>query len=312
MSYRLGVLMDPIHGITVAKDSTLAMLLEAQRRGWEVRYLELGDLYQRDGHVGAYTRGLTVRDDPTDWFTLSDGQDQPLTDLDVLLMRKDPPVDLDYLYATHLLEQAERAGLRVVNRPQALRDFNEKLAINRFAACCAETLVASRADRIRAFVEALGSAVVKPLDAMGGSSIFRLTPDDPNLSVILETMTDRGRRAVMVQRYLPAIEHGDKRILLVAGQPIPYALARVPAAGEWRGNLAAGARGEARPLTERDRWIAEQVGPVVAACGLDFVGLDVIGDFLTEVNVTSPTCIRELDAQCGLNIAGQLLDAVSP
>jgi glutathione synthase len=310
MTPSLAVVMDPIGSIKIAKDSTFAMLLAAQARGWPLFYLELGDLYLRDGVVLGDGRPLRVRDDPRGWFQLGERETRVLGGVDCVLMRKDPPVDLEYLYATHLLELAERAGALVVNRPQALRDANEKLAVAWFRECAPPTLVTRDMTRLRAFLDEHGDVVVKPLHAMGGASVFRVRADDPNRQVILETMTAYGTRQTMAQRYLPEIRDGDKRVLLVDGEPVPYALARIPAPGETRGNLAAGGRGEGVALSDRDRWICARVGPELRARGLLFVGLDVIGDYLTEVNVTSPTCIRELDAIYGLDIASDLLDAI--
>ncbi len=311
MAVTLAVLMDPIGGIQVKKDSTLAMLLAAQARGWTLRYLEQADLYTRDGEPRAALRPLAVRDDPADWFELGPAEDRPLADCDVLLMRKDPPFDMEYIYTTYQLELAEQAGLLVVNRPRALRDANEKLFTAWFPDCTPPTLVSRDPARLRRFLEEQGDVVLKPLDGMGGASIFRLCRGDPNISVVLETLTDHGRRSAMAQRYLPEIRAGDKRILLVDGTPVPYALARIPAPGETRGNLAAGGRGEGVPLGARDREICARVGPELKARGILFAGLDVIGDALTEINVTSPTCIRELDALYGLDIAGQLMDAIA-
>ena len=310
MSLRIGVVMDPIATIKPAKDTTLALLLEAQRRGWTLVYMELGDLYLESGAAWARQRPLAVKDDPQHWFALEDGSEAPLSELDVILMRKDPPFDMEYIYATYILERAQFAGTLVVNRPESLRDVSEKAYTAWFPECCPPTLIARDMARLRRFVHEHGEAVIKPLDGMGGASIFRTRKDDPNLSVILETLTAHGRRFALAQRYLAAISDGDKRILLVDGQPVPYALARIPAAGEARGNLAAGGRGEGRPLTDRDYWICDQVGPTLRKKGLLFVGLDVIGDSLTEINVTSPTCVRELDRQFGLNIAGLLMDAI--
>ena len=310
MSLRIGVVMDPIATIKPVKDTTLALLLEAQRRGWSILYMELGDLYLADGTPWAHQRPLTVQDSTQNWFHLAPGNDVPLGELDVILMRKDPPFNMEYIYATYILERAQLAGTLVVNRPESLRDVSEKAYTAWFADCCPPTVIARDMARLRRFVVDQGEVIVKPLDGMGGASIFRTRHDDPNLSVILETLTDHGRRFAMAQRYLPAIKDGDKRILVVDGQPVPYALARIPAAGEARGNLAAGGRGEVRPLTDRDYWICEQVGPMLRKKGLLFVGLDVIGDSLTEINVTSPTCVRELDRQYGLNIAGLLMDAI--
>jgi glutathione synthase len=311
MSIRLGIVMDPIGSIRVYKDSSFAMLLAAQARGWQLWYMEQQDLYLRDGAVFARMRELRVRDQASDWFELGEAVDCPLDTLQVVLMRKDPPVDMEYLYTTYLLELAERAGVLVVNRPQALRDSNEKLFTAHFPDCCVPTLVSRDPRRLRAFLDEQGDIILKPLDAMGGASIFRARSGDPNISVILETLTGHGSRTAMAQRFIPEIRDGDKRILLVDGKPVPYALARIPAEGETRGNLAAGGRGEGVELSERDRWICERVSPEVRARGLLFVGLDVIGDYLTEINVTSPTCIRELDELYGLDIAGQLMDAIA-
>lgn len=302
--------MDPIEGIKINKESSFAMLLEAQSRGWELYYMEMSDLYLRDGRSGARMRRLEVERNEKEWFRFNDEKDWPLDELDVILMRKDPPFDPEYIYATYLLERAEESGVLIVNRPQSLRDANEKLFTAWFTQCCAPTLVARDPKRIRGFLEEQGEIILKPLDGMGGTSIFRLKEGDANLSVVLEIMTQHGNQFVMAQRYLPEIAGGDKRILLVNGEPVPYALARIPAEGESRGNLAAGGRGEGRELTERDRWICEQVGPVLKEKGLIFVGLDVIGDYLTEINVTSPTCIQELDRQYGLNISGLLMDQI--
>jgi glutathione synthase len=310
MAIRLGVVMDPIGSIKPYKDSTLAMLLEAQQRGWTIAYMELADLFLRDGVAWARTRALTVHDDNHDWYGFGEETVLPLGELDVILMRKDPPFDTEYIYATYILEQAEEDGAWVINDPAALRDTNEKFAISWFPQCCAPTLVTRQMAQIREFLREQGEIVVKPLYGMGGASIFRLREDDPNVSVVLETLTDYGRRFAMAQRYLPAIAQGDKRILMIDGEPVPYALARIPAQGESRGNLAAGGHGEGVELSERDRWICAQVGPTLREMGLVFVGLDVIGDYLTEINVTSPTCVRELDKLYGLNIAGDLMDAI--
>ena len=304
------VVMDPIASIKIAKDSTFAMLLEAQRRGHRLFYVLPGGLTLRGGVAFADIAPLTVRDDKSDWFELGTASQHALTRGDVVLMRKDPPVDANYLHDTHILGFAQRAGALVVNDPQGLRDFNEKLAALEFPECCPPTLVSRDAVALKAFVAEHGDAVLKPLDGMGGRSIFRARAGDTNLNVILETLTGNGRHLAMAQRYLPEIVDGDKRILLVDGEPVDYCLARIPQGDEFRGNLATGGRGEGRPLSERDRWIAARVGPAMRERGMLFVGLDAIGDYLTEVNVTSPTCIRELDAQFGLNIAGLLFDAI--
>jgi glutathione synthase len=310
MSVRLGIVMDPIASISYKKDSSLAMLLAAQERGWSLFYMEQQDLYQNEGVARGRMRPLKVFADPARWFELDAEQDAPLSDLDVILMRKDPPFDMEFVYSTYLLEQAEAAGVLVVNRPQSLRDCNEKLFATLFPQCTPATVVSRRPDVLREFVAKHGDVILKPLDGMGGASIFRHRAGDPNLSVILETLTLHGAQQIMAQAYLPAIKDGDKRILMIDGEPVPYCLARIPASGETRGNLAAGGRGEARPLTERDRWIAAQVGPTLREKGLLFVGLDVIGDYLTEINVTSPTCIREIDAAYNTDIGGKLMDAI--
>ena len=308
---RLGVVMDPIAAITPKKDTTLALLLAAQRRGWTLEYMELADLYLLDGRACARRRELHVDDRAHDWWTFGASHDGPLADLDVVLMRKDPPVDAEYVYATQLLDLAERDGTLVINRPGSLRDCNEKLFAQWFPALCPPTLVSRDLVRLRGFVAAQGQAVVKPLDAMGGSGVFVLGADDPNTGSVLESLTGRGQRQIMAQRYLPEISDGDKRVLMIDGEPVPYALARVPAPGESRGNLAAGGRGEGRPLDAHDRAIAAAVGPELKRRGLLLVGLDVIGDRLTEINVTSPTCARELDAQFGLDIGGLVIDAIA-
>ncbi|OOZ41925.1 glutathione synthase [Solemya pervernicosa gill symbiont] len=310
MSIKLGIVMDPIGSIKTVKDSSFAMLLAAQQRGWQLYYMEQGDLYLRDGRSYSRTRSLQVVDDRDNWFNLGESEDLPLDALDTILMRKDPPFDMEYIYTTYLLELAQQRGTLVVNRPSAIRDANEKLFTAWFPQCCAPTLVSSNGERLRAFLDEQHDIVLKPLDGMGGASIFRLKLDDPNVSVVIETLTDHGRRTAMAQRFVPEITAGDKRILLVDGKPVPYALARIPAEGETRGNLAAGGRGEGVALTERDYWICEQIAPALRERGLLFVGIDVIGDYLTEINVTSPTCIRELDTLYELDIAGQLMDVI--
>ncbi|MBB4818328.1 glutathione synthase [Pseudomonas alcaligenes] len=310
MSVRLGIVMDPIAHISFKKDSSLAMLLAAQARGWSLYYMEQQDLYQKAGEARARMRPLKVFADPQRWYELEDESDAPLAELDVILMRKDPPFDNEFVYSTYLLEQAERAGVLVVNRPQSLRDCNEKFFATLFPQLTPPTLVSRRADILREFAKEQRDIILKPLDGMGGSMIFRHREGDPNLSVILETLTRHGAEQIMAQRYLPAIKDGDKRILMIDGEPVPYCLARIPAAGETRGNLAAGGRGEARPLSERDREIAATVGPTLRERGLLFVGLDVIGDSLTEINVTSPTCIREIDAAYDTRIGDRLMDVI--
>jgi len=306
---KTGVVMDPIGDIKTYKDSTFAMLLEAQRRGHELYYMEPGDLFARDGRVFASMQQLEVRDNTTDWFSLTPVGSKPLEELDIILMRRDPPFDMNYIYTTYMLELAENAGTLVINRPQSLRDANEKFFITNFPQCCVPMMISSQSDLIRDFVSQQGHCVVKPLDGMGGESVFQVNDTDMNLNVILETITRHDSRPVMAQKYIDEISQGDKRILMVNGEPVPYALARFAGKGDFRGNLAKGGSSKGVPLSERDRWICSQVGPELKKRGILFSGLDVIGDWLSEVNVTSPTCIRELDEEFGLNIAGQLFDA---
>ena len=310
MTIKLGMVMDPISQINIKKDTSFAMLLEAQARGWELHYIELEDLFLSNGQAYARTRSLEVQRDANQWHRFTGEQEIALSELDTIIMRKDPPFNQEYIYATYILEQAEREGVYVVNKPQSLRDANEKMFTAWFPQCCTDTLVARNPQKIRDFLQQHKEIILKPLDGMGGASIFLVRENDPNFSVILETMTEHGQRFIMAQKYLPAIKDGDKRILMVNGEPVPYCLARIPSSGESRGNLAAGGRGEGRPLSDRDRWIAEQVGPTLKAKGLVFVGIDVIGDYLTEVNVTSPTCVQELDKQFDLNISAQLMDHI--
>jgi glutathione synthase len=303
--------MDPIAAITYAKDSTLAMLLAAQSRGFALAYLEQRDLMLRDGLACGRTRALTVRADPAGWFTLGEPVTESLSALDCILMRKDPPFDTEYIYSTYILERAEDAGVLVVNRPQGLRDMNEKVYTAWFPQCCAPTLICRDMGEIAAFLREHGRIVVKPLDGMGGRSIFVLDADDHNARVVFETLTDYGHRFAMAQRYIPEIATtGDSRVLLIDGEPVPYALARIPSPEDHRGNLAAGAKGVGRPLNDRDRWLAREIGPALAARGMLFVGLDVIGGYVTEINVTSPTGIRELDKQFGTDIGDLLIAAV--
>lgn len=311
MPIALGIVMDPIGSINTKKDSSLAMLLAAQARGWQLLYMEMPDLVVRDGQSYGYVRPLRVRDDPSDWFTfIGEGALRALGALDVILMRKDPPFDMEYVYATYVLERAEALGALVVNRPQSLRDVNEKLYTAWFPECCAPTLVTRRQSELQRFLRLHEDVIVKPLDRMGGASVFRVRLGDPNANVIFEVMTEYQQRFVMAQRFIPEISAGDKRILLIDGEPVPYALARVPVAGETRGNLAAGGQGIGVALNARDHWICSQVGPALREKGLLMVGLDVIGDYLTEINITSPTCIRELDRIYSLDIAGQLMGAI--
>ncbi|MGH8460931.1 MAG: glutathione synthase [Stenotrophobium sp.] len=302
--------MDPIGHIKPHKDTTLALMLAAQRSGWELRYLEMHDLWLRDGVAMGRAFPVKVFDDKKHWFEPGEAQVIKLGELDAILMRKDPPFDLEFITATYILERAEDQGALVVNKPRSLRDANEKAFISWFAQCCAPTLIARDLRQLREFHAEQGNVIFKPLDGMGGSGIFRVGSDGLNLGAILEALTDNGRRTIMAQRYLPQIKDGDKRILIVDGKPVPYCLARIPLAGETRGNLAAGGRGEPRPLTERDRWIAAEVGPKLREMGLLFVGVDVIGEYLTEINVTSPTCAREIDAAYGTDIGGQLISAI--
>ena len=311
MSVRIGVVMDPIESISFKKDSTLAMLLAAQRRGWSLHYMRMEDLFVRDGESHARMRGLRVAKDPQRWFELDAPHIRALAELDVVLMRKDPPFDMEYVYATYILERAEATGTLVVNRPQSLRDANEKMYTAWFAPCCPPTLVTRSHALLHDFIAEHRDIIVKPLDGMGGMSIFRVKAGEPNTNVILETLTGNGVRYAMAQRYVPEIVDGDKRVLLIEGEPMPYGLARVPAEDDARGNLAAGARAVPFEIGERERRIARQVGPVAREKGLIFVGLDVIGDYLTEVNVTSPTCIREIEAGCDIDIAGRLMDAIA-
>ncbi len=310
MTVKLGVVMDPIADITYKKDTTLALLWAAQDRDWELYYMEQGDLYLQQGEARASVAHLTVYRDPDNWFAMGKAHDMALADLDVILMRKDPPFDNEYIYSTYILEAAERRGTLIVNRCQSLRDCNEKIFATQFPECCPTVLVSADIKRLRAFHMEHGDTIFKPLDGMGGSAIFRVQPGDPNVSVILETLTRHGSQTIMAQKFIPEIVDGDKRILMINGEAVPYCLARVPLAGETRGNLAAGGQGRAQPLTERDAWIAAQVGPTLKEKGLLFVGLDVIGDYLTEINVTSPTCVREIDAGFDLDIGADLMDCI--
>ena len=310
MNLTVAVLMDPIESIHIEKDSTFAMLLEAQRRGHALLYLTQSSLALRDGAPVAHATSLTVKDDPDGWFEYGASKWVDLRKVDVILARKDPPVDPQFVYDTMVLELAQMGGALVVNNPQALRDANEKLFSLHFPQCTPPSVVARDAKTIKAFVQEHDEVILKPLDGMGGRSIFRSHRGDPNLNVILETLTENGRAFTVAQKYLAEIKDGDKRILLVDGEPVPYVLARLPQGDDFRGNLARGGKGVGQPISERERWIAAQVAPELRKRGMLFVGLDVIGDYLTEVNVTSPTCIRELDAQFGLNIAGMLFDVI--
>jgi len=306
----LAVVMDPIAKIKFAKDSTLAMLLAASARGWKLTYFEQSDLFLRDGIALGHGKPLEVHNDSQKWFELGASSVYKLGDFDCVFMRKDPPFDAEYIYTTYVLDRAELQGAFVANKPQGLRDMNEKVFTAWFPQCCAPTLITRSASDINAFAAEHGRIVVKPLDGMGGRSIFVTEKGDKNLPVIIETLTDFGQRFAIAQRYLPDIAAtGDSRVLLIDGEPVPYALARIPLPTDNRGNLAAGAKGVGRPLNERDRWLAAEIGPVLAERGMVFVGIDVIGGFVTEINVTSPTGIRELDQQFGLNIGAMVIEA---
>jgi glutathione synthase len=308
----LAVVMDPIEHIKPAKDTTLAMMLAAQRRGWRLSYLELGDLWLRDGEAFGRAHPIEVRDDEHDWFTRGEGTAARLGEFDAILMRKDPPFDTEYVYATYILERAEAAGAMVVNRPQGLRDMNEKVYTAWFPECCAPTLITRNMADMKAFLHEHGRAVCKPLHGMGGRSIFVLEAGDKNTNVVFEMLTEYGSRYAIVQRYIPDIvKTGDARVILVDGEPVPYALARIPAATDNRGNLAAGAEGVGRPLDDRDRWLASRVGPTLRERGMLFVGLDVIGGYVTEINVTSPTGAREIARQFGVDATDLLMDAIA-
>jgi len=309
-SLRVGIVMDPIESIKPVKDSSFAMLLEAASRGAEIHYMLQQDLKLVAGEAFGQSTLLTVQDEPADWFTSGSSQEIRLGDLDVILMRKDPPFDMEYIYTSYILERAGDAGALIVNEPQALRDMNEKAYTAWFADCAPLTLITRSMADMKAFLGEHGRIVVKPLDGMGGKSIFVVVAGDNNANVIFETLTDYGSRFAMAQIYIPEISDGDKRILLIDGEPVPYALARIPSPDDNRGNLVMGATAEGRELTDRDRWICSKVGPVLKERGVVFAGIDVIGDYLTEVNVTSPTGIRELDSIFSLNIAATLFDAI--
>lgn len=307
---KLGIVMDPISDINIKKDSSFAMLMAAQARGYALFYMEMADLAMVNGKAMANMRQLTVMNDANQWFELGAAVDTPLSELDVILMRKDPPFDTEFIYATYMLERAEEEGVLIVNKPQSLRDANEKLFTAWFSQYTPKTIVTRDANRIRAFHQAEGDIILKPLDGMGGTSIFRIKQDDPNVGVIIETLTEYGQRYAMAQAFIPEITKGDKRILVVDGEPVPFSLARIPKKGETRGNLAAGGSGVAQPLSDSDWAIAHAVGPELKKRGLIFVGLDVIGDKLTEINVTSPTCIREIEAAFDVDITGMLMNAI--
>ena len=310
MTVKLAVVMDPIQSINFKKDTTLAMLNAAQKKGWQLFYIEQDGLYLEDGKAMAIMQDLSVEMNPENFYTLGPESRQSLADVDVILMRKDPPFNREFIYSTYILEQAEREGVLVANKPQALRDFNEKVSATLFPHFCTPVLVSRKKELLQDFYKAQKDVIFKPLDGMGGTGIFRIKPGDPNLSVIIETLTEYGTRQIMAQTFIPEITSGDKRILMIDGESVGYALARLPAANETRGNLAAGGTAKGVDLSDRDRWICDQVGPTLKKTGLLFVGLDVIGDYLTEVNVTSPTCIRELDEIFNLDIAGDLMNCI--
>lgn len=310
MTIKVGIVMDPIEGIAFKKDTSLALLDAAQRKGWELFYMEMGDLALNQGKAVGRMAPLKVQMNPDNWFERGEYDWRPLSDLDVVLQRKDPPFDNQYIYSTYILERAEEEGVLIVNKPQSLRDCNEKVFATAFPQCSPPVIVSNNPQYLRDFHTEHEDVIFKPLDGMGGSSIFRLKKDDPNVSVIIETLTNHGVESIMAQRYIPEIKKGDKRILMIDGEPVSHALARIPADGETRGNLAAGGSGVTQPLSDRDRWIAEQVGPTLKEKGLIFVGLDVIGDYLTEINVTSPTCVREISRDSNQDVAMILMDAI--
>ncbi|MDC1536440.1 glutathione synthase [Candidatus Thioglobus sp.] len=306
----LAVLMDDISSIKPIKDSSFAMMLEAQKRGWDIYTFDSPDMFYGDGKVIINARKTLVKDSEHEWYKCESSEELQLTNIDVVFMRKDPPFDMDYIYATYLLEHAEDSGVLVVNKPSSLRDANEKLFALNFPDCIPETLVSSNIEKLSEFISKIKTAVVKPLDGMGGTDIFKLAKGDKNIEEVLLKITNQGSRYIMAQEFLPEIKDGDKRILLINGRPVDYALARIPAEGNFKGNLAAGAKGIGQPLSERDRYLCSQISPMLIEKELMFVGLDVIGDYITEINVTSPTCIRELDSQFNLNISSILLDEV--
>ncbi|RPI42800.1 MAG: glutathione synthase [Betaproteobacteria bacterium] len=307
---KIAFVLDPLESIKTYKDSSFAMMREAAARGHRVFAIMQEDMLWRDGDVIGYFRELTLTGDADDWYRATDPEAALLNRFDAVVMRKDPPFDMEYVYSTYLLELAQGQGARVFNNPRAIRDNNEKMAIARFAQFTAPTIVTRQETLLREFLAEHGDIILKPLDGMGGTSIFRLHRADPNIGVVIETLTHYGRRTIMAQRFIPEIVKGDKRVLVIDGKPVPYSLARIPKLGETRGNLAAGGRGVAQPLSERDLEIATELGGVLAAEGLLLVGLDVIGDYLTEVNVTSPTCFQEITDQTGFNVAAMMIDAL--
>ena len=310
MSFKVAFVMDPLHQLNPKKDSTIAMAEQALLRGWEVFSIEINALSVSET-VRAVASEFSLSLGSEQWYSVKPAKTMDLSDFNVVMMRKDPPFNMNYIYATYLLEMAEQQGATVVNSPASIRDANEKLYTLQFPQCTAPVLVTSDAIQIRAFLNQHHDIILKPLDGMGGTSIFRVSEGDPNISVIIEVLTELGQTPIMAQKFIKEITSGDKRILMINGEAVPYSLARIPAKGETRGNLAAGGTGRVQPLTERDLWIANQVGPSLKQKGLLFVGLDVIGDYLTEINVTSPTCIREITAESDVAIAEQLMDAVA-
>ncbi len=307
---KLAVILDPLDAIKTYKDTTYAIMREAAQRGHGVNALMQGDVFLRDGMVSGYARELTLKDDAHDWYQAGESRAAALKDFDAVLMRKDPPFDMEYVYSTYLLELAEQQGAHIVNSPRAIRDYNEKLAIAKFPEFITPTLVARNADEVRDFIREHGDCILKPLDGMGGTGIFRVSPTETNLNAIIEVLTQEGARTIMAQRLIPEISKGDKRVLVIDGKVVPYVLARIPKAGETRGNLARGGTGVAQPISKREREIAEALGPKLKSDGLLLVGLDIIGDYLTEVNVTSPTCMREIEDQTGFNSAALMVDAL--
>jgi glutathione synthase len=303
-------ILDPLDSIKTYKDTSYAMMQAAVSRGHGLGVMQQEDLIWKNGKVICYTQDLELTGDDKQWYRVGERRAGSLTDFDCVVMRKDPPFDMEYVYSTYLLELGEREGARIFNRPAAIRDFNEKLSIARFSQFIAPTLVTREESLIREFADEHGDIILKPLDGMGGASIFRLQRGDPNLGVVIETLTMFGRRTIMAQRFIPEISDGDKRVLVIDGEPVPFTLARFPKKGEIRGNLAAGGRGVAMPITPREREIAEALGPELKSRGLLLVGLDMIGGFLTEVNVTSPTCMREIHDQAGCNVAALFIDAL--
>jgi glutathione synthase len=306
----IGVVMDSIESITPYKDTTLLLLLTAQTRGWKIMYMEQNDLYLNNNIPSASMVELKVQDDEAKWFSKGDVEFQPLSNLNVILMRKDPPFNTEYIYTTYILEAAEKLGVTVINKPQSLRDYNEKIFSTLFPQCIPPLIVSSHSGKIKKFLDTQGEIILKPLDGMGGSSIFKVGNSDPNLNVIIETLTCKGTQTIMAQKFIPDIIKGDKRILMIGGEPIPYCLARIPPKGDIRGNLAIGGKGIVQELDDRDLWIANQVGGFLKEKGIVLAGLDVIGNYLTEINITSPTCAREIEREKSINIGGKLFDVI--